>query len=408
MTMTRYDVAIVGGGLVGSAMALALSAQGFQVVLIEPNAASRLREPDFDGRAYAIAPGSANLLRSLGLWDAVAPGAGPVKRIHVADRAAGPVAPGALTFDPNEGTQGDALGWIVEDHHLRRALVDAVAASDITRQDGTGTATVTRTGSDAVVTCASASPVMASVIVACDGRNSSAARQAGIRYLRWPYDQMGLASAISHAGDHGGAAHQAFFPGGPFAVLPLKGRRSALVWSERTAVARRLRDLDDAAYLREVASRIGGRLGDLTAIGRRWVYPLGLALATRFCAPRLVLAGDAAHGVHPIAGQGLNMGLRDVAALTEVLTDAARLGEDIGSTPVLTRYERWRRFDATAMSLGMDALNRIFSTDAAPLQALRNLGLAAVSNMPGARRQFMAEASGSAGSVPKLLTGRPF
>ncbi len=215
----------------------------------------------------------------------------------------------------------------------------------------------------------------AATVLACDGRRSATARAGGIRYLAWDYPQTGLVCAVEHERPHGGEAHQAFFAGGPFAQLPLPGNRSSIVWSEPRARADAIAGMDDDAYAAEIARRLGGRLGEVRLAGRRWVYPLGLSLATSYARPRLAVAGDAAHGVHPIAGQGLNMGLRDVAALTEVLVEAARRGEDIGAIDVLRRYERWRRFDATAMTLGMDGLNRLFSTGSGPVQALRNAGL---------------------------------
>ena len=246
----------------------------------------------------------------------------------------------------------------------------------------------------------------ARLVVACDGRRSATARAAGVDYLSWGYDQVGLVSAIAHEVPHEGLAHQSFFAGGPFAVLPLPGNRSSLVWSERAARAAEVQALSDIDYMAEITARIGGRLGGLDLAGRRWAHPLGLALANRYAVHRLVVAGDAAHGVHPIAGQGLNMGFRDVAALAEVLADAARRGEDIGALDVLERYQAWRRPDATLMALGMDGLTRMFSTAADPVQAVRNLGLRGVAASGMARRGFMGLAAGSGGDVPRLLQGR--
>ncbi|MEL7154671.1 MAG: FAD-dependent monooxygenase, partial [Pseudomonadota bacterium] len=327
------------------------------------------------------------------------------RRITVGDTCAGPVAPAMLHFDPAEGA-GVALGTIVEDRHLRVVVQDALATSAVARHEGVVPDRVEWSGTVAEVLVGD-DVVRASLVVACDGRNSATAKTAGIRYLAWGYGQTGLVSAIEHDVPHDGMALQAFFPGGPFAVLPMTGGRSSLVWSEKDAEAARIKDLDDDAYLAEIAARLDGRLGALRMAGKRWAYPLGLSLATEHAKPRLVVAGDAAHGVHPIAGQGMNMGLRDVAALVEVLMEAARRGEDIGAQVVLKRYEQWRRFDATAMALGMDALNRMFSSDLAPMQAVRNLGLGLVSRLDSARRGFMAEASGRAGDVPRLLAGEP-
>lgn len=406
MSAKRYDVAVLGGGLVGLCMALALSRHGFSVALIDPAPVADRAALDFDGRAYAVAPGSRNLLAAIGVWDAIAAEAQPIAGIEVADRTPGPVAPGLLHFDAVEAG-GAALGWIVEDHVLRRALLAAVEQAELSHMAPSRAIEVTRDGFGAEIVLDSGLCLSAALVVACDGRRSPTARAAGIRYLAWGYAQTGLVSAISHTKPHGGLAHQGFYPGGPFAVLPMTGDRSALVWSERTEIAERIAALSDADYMQAVAARIGGRLGDLELVGRRWAYPLGLALAHRYVAPRLVVAGDAAHGVHPIAGQGMNLGLRDVAALVEVLVGAARLGLDIGTEDVLQDYQRWRRFDATSLSLGMDGLNRMFSTAAGPVQGLRSLGLGLVAKLPGVKRGFMQAASGNGDEAPALLRGQP-
>ena len=405
MQRHRYDAVVLGGGLIGSATALALARHGFSVGLVDAAPVELRADPAFDGRAYAVAPGSRNLLAALGVWDAVAGDAQPVRHISVADACPGPVAPASLHFDPAETAQ-PALGWIVEDRWLRQALLAAVTDAGVDHLAPVEVGRVERETARATVALSDGRSLSASLIVACDGRQSATARAAGIQYLAWGYGQTGLVSALEHTLPHEGQAHQAFFPGGPFAVLPLTGNRSSLVWSEQTARAEQIAALDDAAYLGEVAARLDGRLGDIRLVGRRWAYPLGLSLAMRYAAPRLVVAGDAAHGVHPIAGQGMNMGLRDVAALTEVLVEGARLGLDPGDQSVLERYQQWRRFDATAMALGMDGINRVFSQSGGAVQAVRNLGLKAVAGLGDLRRAFMAEAAGQSGDVPGLLQGR--
>lgn len=402
---TEFDVVILGGGLVGSALALALAAPGFSVALVDPVAPQDHAAQDFDGRAYAVAPASSRLLGVLGVWEGVLAGAEPVRRIEVADRQTDPVPPAELHFDPAEAGQAE-LGWIVPDGVLRGALLQALDAVDVAHfapasgfitDRGTGWADVT----------AGDQAIRARLVVACDGRRSGTARAAGIDYLAWGYEQIGLVSAISHSRPHHGLAHQSFFAGGPFAVLPLQGNQSSLVWSDRAARARQVQAMPDDVYLAEIQARIGGRLGEITLVGKRWAHPLGLSLAHDYAVHRLVVAGDAAHGVHPIAGQGMNMGLRDVAALVEVLTEAARRGEDIGALGVLQRYQQWRRPDATAMALGMDALTRGFSTAVSPVQAVRNAGLGVVAANPGLRRVFMKLASGPAGPVPRMMLGQP-
>jgi len=408
----RFDIIVVGGGLTGPVLALALAGAGFRVTVLDRVAAERRAEPDFDGRAYAVALGSARLLTALGVWGTVVDKAQPIRDIAVADGIPGAIFGAAplLHFDPRETDEGQ-VGWIVEDRWLRGALLDAMdAATGLTQIAPAKVAEVDYGSAAATLRMADGRTLAAPLVIACDGRRSALAVAAGIGRLRWGYDQVGLVNAIEHALPHDGLAHQSFFPGGPFAVLPLPqdaGRnRSSLVWSERTAEAERLKGLDDAAFTAEIAARIGGRLGDIRLAGRRWAYPLDLTLAERYAMPRLALAGDAAHGIHPIAGQGLNIGLRDVGALAEVLVEAARIGEDIGSPIVLERYQRWRRFDATILALGMDALNRLFSNHNPALKLARDAGLAAVNRTGALRRAFMREAAGVAGDVPRLLRGQ--
>jgi 2-octaprenyl-6-methoxyphenol hydroxylase len=245
------------------------------------------------------------------------------------------------------------------------------------------------------------------VLVGSDGRNGPTAGRAGIRRQSWDYGQTALVCAIEHARPHGGVAHQFFMPSGPLAILPLTGNRSSIVWTERHEAAARIQALDDAGYLEVLRPRFGDFLGDIALGGRRWTYPLGLSVAERFVADRVALLGDAAHAMHPIAGQGLNAGLKDVAALAEVLADAKRRGEDPGRAQVLARYQRWRRFDTAALLLATDSFNRLFSNDNPALRMVRDLGMGAVGAVPGLRRRFMREAAGLTGDLPRLLQGRP-
>jgi 2-octaprenyl-6-methoxyphenol hydroxylase len=404
----KSDMIVIGGGLIGPALALALALAGFRVTVLDRVAAARRGEPDFDGRAYAVALGSMRLLQALEVWGAVEDQAQPINDIHVAEGVPANIRGGLplLHFDPRELDEG-RVGWIVEDRWLRGALLAAMDAADgITQMAPVEVAGVDYANAGATVRLADGRALTAPLVIACDGRRSDVAKAAGIRRLRWGYGQTGLVNAIAHELPHDGLAHQSFFPGGPFAVLPLPGDLSSLVWSERTAEAERLQALDDVAFTAEIAARIGPRLGRIELAGRRWAYPLDLTLAAAYVAPRLALAGDAAHGIHPIAGQGLNIGLRDVAALAEVLVEAARIGEDTGALNVLERYQRWRRFDATSLALGMDALNRLFSNDNPALKLARDTGLAVVNRTGGLRRAFMREAAGVVGDVPRLLRGQ--
>lgn len=400
--MERTQIAIVGGGLIGPALALALKGVGFDCLLLDANPVAARKDAEFDGRAYAVALASQRLLQVTGVWKLMADHAQPITDIHVGE---GSAPEPLLHFNPRELDEGQ-FGWIVEDRWLRRALLDRLSDAGIPHLSPTKVTGIERLGIGAMLTLSDGRTLRADLAVAADGRRSALAAEAGIRRVGWSYDQTGLVNAIEHSQPHDGAAYQSFFPGGPFAVLPLTGNRSSLVWSEKQGEAARLAALDDAMFTEEIARRIGGRLGEIRLAGKRWAYPLDLSLASAYVAPRLALVGDAAHGVHPIAGQGMNMGLRDVAALAEVLTDAARIGEDIGSLAVLERYQQWRRFNATSLALGMDSLNHLFSNSSGPLSMARQAGLKAVDGLGTLRRGFMREAVGMAGDVPKLLQGR--
>ncbi|MEM7497630.1 MAG: UbiH/UbiF/VisC/COQ6 family ubiquinone biosynthesis hydroxylase [Pseudomonadota bacterium] len=431
------DVIVAGAGLVGPALALALARSGFEVALIDRVAEELRADPGFDGRAYAMALGSAGCLGALGLWRDLEGRAEPIRDITVSEgvpsdggaseggssdggpadggkaAGAGAKARGAagaagadLHFDPRALDEA-RVGWILEDRYLRGALLGAVRGEPgIRHMAPAAIAAAAFEPGRAVLTLEDGRVLQAPLAVAADGRGSALAAMGGIGRQVLRYEQTGLVAAIEHDRPHGGRAHQSFFAGGPFAVLPLPGNRSGLVWSEREREAKRLMALDEAGYEAALAARIGPRLGRLRLAAPRRAFPLALELADAYAAPRLVLAGDAAHGVHPIAGQGLNMGLRDVAALVEVLTAAARVGEDIGDIGVLRRYERWRRFDNASLALGMDGLARLFSNANPLLSAVRQAGLRAVSAMPAATRFFMREAAGISGDRPAMMMGR--
>ncbi len=399
-----HDVIIAGGGLVGSTFALALARHGLDVALADPAPAVRRQAAGFDGRSYALSVGSRNLLRAIGLWDAVADEAQPILDIRVSDGRAGEgPSPLTLHFDHAEIEEGP-MGHMVEDRHLRPALIDALSE---TTQIAAGVTDQAPGAAGVSVTLADGTSRTARLLVGCDGRASGVARRAGIRRTGWEYGQSALVAAVSHERPHGGTAHQFFMPEGPLAILPLKGQRASIVWTERTDRARALTALPDEAYLDVLRPRFGDFLGQIALAGDRFTYPLGLSIATRFHGDRVALVGDAAHAVHPIAGQGLNAGLKDVAALTEVLVLAKRRGEDPGRIDVLERYERWRRTDVTTLALATDGFNRLFSNDNPALRLVRDLGLGAVARLPGLRRAIIREAAGLTGDRPQLLAGRP-
>ncbi|MDF0600683.1 FAD-dependent monooxygenase [Psychromarinibacter sp. C21-152] len=401
------DAILIGGGLNGPALALALAQAGLEVTLVERLAPELRTDPDFDGRSYALSHAPAQLLRAIGIWDAVAGHAQPIHKIQVTDGRAGEgAAPFFLLFDGAEIEEWPP-GYVVEDRYLRRAYQDALDAepriTQITGVDVTGHAVddggVTATLSDGRA-------LTAQMVVGCDGVTSRTAARAGIGRMSWSYGQTSFSCAISHEKPHNGIAHQFFMPPGPLAILPLPGNRSSIVWTETDSAARRIAELDDDAYLALLRPRVGDFLGDIALAGRRFHYPVPLSIAHRFAAPRVALVGDAAHRVHPLAGQGLNAGLKDVGALAEVLVEAHRRGEDIGRLDVLQRYERWRRFDVATLAWMTDGVNRLFSNDNPLLRLGRDIGLGVINGLPGLRRGLMREAAGVTGDVPKLLRGR--
>jgi 2-octaprenyl-6-methoxyphenol hydroxylase len=406
--MTEHtDILIVGGGLNGPALALALAQGGLRVTVIDARPAPERAERGFDGRAYALALASKRLLTVLGVWPRVAGRTQPILQIKASDGLAGAgAAPFFLTFDAAEIEEGP-MGFLLEDRFLYSAFHTAMAESPgIRLLSGESVIAQAVTATGVCVTLASGRILTGRLLAGCDGRGSGTADRAGIRRIGWGYGQTALVTAVAHELPHNGIAHQYFMPEGPLAILPLPGNFSSIVWSETEAQAAAIQALPDAGYLAALRPRFGDFLGDIALAGDRFTYPLLLSLAASYVAPRLALVGDAAHGVHPIAGQGLNLGLRDVAALAEVLLLAQRRGEDIGTIDVLERYQRWRRFDATTLALGMDTVNRLFSNDNPILRAGRDLGLGLVNAVPALRRAFIRQAAGLTGDLPRLLTGQ--
>ncbi len=401
------DILIVGGGLNGPALALALAQTGHTVTIIDALAQKVRKNAAFDGRAYALALASQRLLQTIGVWDRVAEHAQPMLEIKVTDghAGAGP-SPFFMHFDHAEIEEGP-MGYMVEDRHLRRAFLDAMDADrNITQINGRTVIAQDQDATGVTLTLDDGSTLTGSLLVGCDGRRSGTAARAGIKRSGWDYGQTALVCAIEHDLPHHGVAHQFFMPPGPLAILPLTGNRSSIVWSERTDAAKRINALPEGEYLQVLRPRFGDFLGDIKLAGDRFTYPLNLTIANAFIGERMALVGDAAHGMHPIAGQGLNAGLRDVGALAEVLTLAGRRGEDIGSVLVLERYQEWRRFDTAALAMATDAFNKLFSNDNPLLRVGRDIGMGIVGSLPGLRRGFVREAAGLTGDLPKLLQGR--
>lgn len=395
------DVVVVGGGMVGLTLAVALGGAGLDIVVVDREAPDTTRAPVFDGRTSAIAHGAMRALEAIGLWPRLAAGAEPILEIRVSDRD----SPLFLHYDHKElGTA--PLGHIVENGAIRRALGEHLAALPNVRiLAPAAVASLARERGRAIATLADGRTVRAPLAVAADGRNSPMRKAAGIAIAEWSYPQTGLVCTIAHERPHRGVAHERFLPAGPLAVLPMRGNRSSIVWTERADLAPAMLALGDAEFAGEIERRFGPHLGAMRLEGGRWSYPLSFTLADRYTAPRLALLGDAARAIHPIAGQGFNLGLRDAAVLAEVVVDAVRLGLDAGDATVLERYERWRRFDGLALAAATDGLNRLFSTAFPPVQIVRDLGLAAVNQIPPLKRFFMRDAMGIAGDLPRLVRG---
>jgi 2-octaprenyl-6-methoxyphenol hydroxylase len=399
------DVLIAGGGLNGGCLALALAQAGLSVVLADPRSAGDAG--GFDGRSSALALSSVRFLRALGLWERLAPDAEAIRQIKVSDGRPGePPSPLVLEFDGAELEDGP-MGFMAENRHLRDAIGAATRAEDRVRIVNAGVVDHRAEASGVAVTLSDGGTLRTRLLVGCEGRQSPTARRSGIRKVEWRYGQTALTCAVAHERPHEGVAHQLFLPEGPLAILPLTGGRSSIVWSQPEAQAARVMALDEAGYLAMLRPRFGSFLGDLSLAGARTSWPLSLSVAYAFVAPRVALVGDAAHVVHPIAGQGLNAGLKDVAALAETLVDAGRRGEDIGAADVLARYQRWRRFDVGSLALGTDAFNRLFSNDNPILRFGRDLGMGIVGAWPRLRRSTMREAAGLTGELPRLLRGQP-
>lgn len=402
----KSDLIIVGGGLNGPALALAAAQAGFSVTIIDALPRPAREVPDFDGRSYAMALASVRLMRALGLWNELADVAQPMLEIKVTDGRAGEgPAPWMMHFNHAEIEEGP-MGHMIEDRHLRPALLRAMDAEDrITQIDGDSVTSQASTAAGVTVTLTSGQTLTGALLIGCDGRGSGCATRAGIKRTAWDYGQTAIVCALEHDKPHNGIAHQFFMPSGPLAILPLTGDRCSIVWSEQSDRAAEVMALNDAGFLDALRPAFGSFLGDICLTGKRFSYPLGLSLAQSFIGARLALVGDAAHGVHPIAGQGLNAGLRDVAALAQVLSEARARGEDIGNPQVLARYQQWRRFDTATLAMATDSFNRLFSNDNPLLRTARDLGMAAINAAPALRRTFIREAAGLTGDLPDLMKG---
>ena len=400
----RADLVVGGAGFAGLALAIALR-QGlgdtFSVTVVDPGLAHATSK---DPRASAIAAAARRLFEAIEVWDAVAADAQPILDMVVTDSKLDDVVrPAFLTFG-GEVEEGEPFAHMVENRNLVDALVTKAKELGVDLRAGS-VAGFENIGNAINVALADGEIISARLLVGADGARSQIREHAGIASHGWNYDQSAIVTTVAHERDHNGRAEEHFLPAGPFAILPLTGKRCSIVWTETTREAERIIALPDDQFHAELEKRFGLQLGDITVAGSRRAFPLGLFTARQFIAERLALIGDAAHIIHPIAGQGLNMGLRDVAALAEAIADAARLGLDIGAPDVLKRYQRWRRFDTMTMGVATDGLNRLFSNHSDVLRLARDVGLGLVERMPALKRMFIREAAGFTGEVPKLLKG---
>jgi 2-octaprenyl-6-methoxyphenol hydroxylase len=415
-----FDIVIIGGGLAGSLAALALSARGFTCGVVDAAGPAVMRGLAFDGRTSAISYACARVFKRLNLWDQIAPEAEAIRDILVTDgRAKSRFDDGALSsfhlhFDSRElGSKQDAgaetssdtpMGWIVENRVMRDAMFDAIANDDgVTLMAPAKHAATDYKPGEAITTLEDGRVLTSALVLAADGRFSSLRAQANIKTNQWRYKQAGIVATVSHERPHHGVAQEFFLPSGPFAILPMTQNRSSLVWTEREEAAPAYMALSDEHFRMEIENRFGPYLGAVEPAGPRWSYPLAFTLAQSYIAPRLALIGDAAHAIHPIAGQGYNLGVKDIAALADVLNDAREVGLDIGSLTVLQNYQRWRRFDSAALALGGDLINRLFSNDIAPLRIARDLGMGAVNAIAPLRKLLMRQAGADLGTLPSLM-----
>jgi 2-octaprenyl-6-methoxyphenol hydroxylase len=401
------DVVIAGAGFAGLSLAIALRqalGASFKVVVADP----ALERGGSDPRASAIVAAARRLFETIGVWETIAPGAQPILDMAVTDsRLDDAMRPTFLTFD-GEVAPGEPFAHMIENGPLLAALLAKARADGVELINSA----VAESAGDAErihIKLQDGTALGARLLIAADGAHSSVRERAGIATHGWEYGQSSIATTVRHERDHRGRAEEHFLPAGPFAILPLKqdatGHRSSIVWTEQAGEAARIVALDDAGFHAELEKRFGLHLGEIEAVGPRRAFPLGLSVARAFVADRVALIGDAAHVIHPIAGQGLNMGLKDVAALAETIVDAARLGLDPGSSVTLDRYQRWRRFDTMAMGVATDGLNRLFSNRSDALRVVRDVGLGMVDRLPALKQLFIREAAGLVGEVPKLLKG---
>ena len=398
------DIIIVGGGLNGSLMAIAAANIGFSTIVLDSKDNEASAENRFDGRSYALALSSVRLLKNLDIFEDIIDKSQPILDIKILD---GKLVQGpsqfSLHFDNNEIHDGP-MGQMVEDRFIRKALFSKINKNEqIDYKFNSKVIEHKKQVGSISVTLDNGKKLNTKLLVGADGRNSELANRADIKKSGWKYNQSALVCAIEHEADHNGVAWQYFMPSGPLAVLPMTGKRSCIVWTEQNANAKAINLFDETRYTKILAARLGNFLGKFKIIGDRHTYPLELSIADRFIDERLALIGDAAHSVHPIAGQGLNAGFKDIAVLAHIIQDAHHRGEDLGSLGVLKRYEEWRRFDSAQLAYSTDLFNKLFSNENEALCLARNIGLKLLDSIPVVKRNIIKEAAGITGELPRLM-----
>jgi 2-octaprenyl-6-methoxyphenol hydroxylase len=399
----RYDLIIQGGGLTGLALAAAVGSVGARVLLVEERPIPTTTTARFDGRVTAIARGAKQALDSIGAWDDMAAAGEPILEIEVGEEN----SPLTVHYDYRD-VGDEPLGWIVPNQAIRKGLLAAIGrCPEVVIRAPASIASLERDRHGVQATLTDQSRVRGALLAVCEGRFSKTRDSLGIGARRWAYHQTGLVCTLAHELPHEGRAVERFFPDGPFAMLPLPGDRSSIVWALDDSLAASVAALDDLTFTGEVQERFGDQLGRLTLEGHRWSYPLVLVWSDRYTAERAVLVGDAARGIHPIAGQGWNLAVRDIAAIAEIVVDRLRLGLDPGAPEALDRYAAWRSFDSLALVAVTDGINRLFANDILPLKLAREAGLALVDRLPPAKKFFMRHAMGLVGDLPRLMRGQP-
>lgn len=401
------DVLVVGAGIIGLSLAVALANAGVSVVIVDRALPKMQTLPQYDGRASAIALGSWQLFENIGLGAKLRTDAQPIFDIRVADaKDTGEVSSMFLHFDHRE-IGGNPFGFMIENRVIRRTLLTAISAHSKVKMLAPNTIEeVSRDEAGVFAFLDDGRSVASRLLVAADGSKSIIRKRANIIAKETDYTQTAIVATIRHQLSHDGVAVEKFYPSGPFAMLPMTGNRTNIIWTEKGGSADQFLALSDFDFKQEIGRRVGGWLGEIELEGPRFCYPLKMLQAERYAARRLVLVGDAAHVIHPVAGQGLNLGLRDVASIAEIVVDSKRIGLDVGDSALLGRYERWRRFDNTVLAFATDGLNRLFSNDLPMLRLVRDLGLFAVGNLPVGRHFFMRHAMGVIGKLPRLVQGK--